>query len=62
MAILLEALTAVLMGMRTIDVLKGGGFMIPAWTGILIFIAGTCAGYLMLALFSANNDDRGKRK
>lgn len=36
--------------------------MIPAWTGILMLIAGTCAGYLMLALFSANDDDRGKRK
>lgn len=34
--------------------------MIPAWTGILIFIAGICVGYLMLALFSAN-DDSGRR-
>ena len=48
--------------MISINVLKGGGFLITAWTGILIFIAGTCAGYLMLALFSANDDDRGKRK
>lgn len=36
--------------------------MIPAWTGILIFIAGGCAGVLLLALVSANDDDRRQRK
>ena len=32
--------------------------MIPAWTGILLFIAGGCVGVLLLALLSANDDDR----
>ena len=35
--------------------------MIQAWTGILIFIAGGCAGVLLLALLSVNDDDRRRR-